>query len=149
MSFEAKLEELGHTLEPVELDIGRFMHSVRTGSLVYTSGQVAWGFGVEKGKVGDDITVEQGYEAARLATLNCLRAVKSLVGSLDQVVRVVRVTGFVNVAPGFTDTPAVIHGASDLILEVFGDAGRHARTAVGVTLPSNYPAEVELIVEVK
>ncbi len=150
MSFEAKLHEMGYTIEPVEMNTGRFMQAVRTGNLVYTSGQVSsWGADKVVGKVGLDLTVEQAYIGARLSALGCLRAVKSLTGSLDNVVRVVKVLGMVNVAPGFSDTPAVMHGASDLFLEVFGDAGRHARSAVGMQIPFDYAVEVEAIFEVR
>lgn len=155
MSHLSKLQELGYTLEPLELNAGRLMHAVRTGNLVYTSGQVSrWGETLIKGKVGDPsagsgqaLTVEQGYEAARLCALNCLRAVHQLAG-LDSVVRVVKVLGMVNVAPGFNNTPGVIHGASDLFIAVFGEAGRHARSAVGMTIPDNFAVEVEAIFEV-
>ncbi|MFO7168008.1 MAG: RidA family protein [Chloroflexota bacterium] len=150
MSYEAKLQALGYTIEPVELDTGRFVQAVRTGNLIYTAGQVSrWGDREIKGRLGEDLTVEQGYEAARFSALNCLRAVKTLAGSLDNVVRVVKVLGMVNVAPGFDNTPGVIHGCSDLLLEVFGEAGRHARSAVGMTLPFNYAVEIEMIVEVR
>ncbi len=150
MSYEAKLQELGYTLEPVELNTGRYMLAVRTGNLVYTAGQVSsWGDTTIQGKVGQDLSVDEGYQAARLATLNCLRAIKSLTGSLDLVARVVKVFGMVNVAPGFDNTPGVIHGCSDLLLEVFGDAGRHARSAIGLTVPFNYAVEIEMIVEVR
>ncbi|MEN9938255.1 MAG: 2-iminobutanoate/2-iminopropanoate deaminase [Chloroflexota bacterium] len=149
MSYEAKLQELGYTIEPVELDAGRLVHAVRTGNLIYTSGQVSrWGEQEVKGRLGDDLQVEQGYEAARLSALSCLRAIKTLAGSLDNVVRIVKVLGMVNVVPGFDNTPGVIHGCSDLLLEVFGPAGKHARSAVGMTLPLNYAVEIEMIVEV-
>lgn len=150
MSYEAKLKELGYELPPVELNAGRLMHAVRTGNLVYTSGQVSRFGGKEIiGKVGSDVSVEQGYEGAKMSALCCLQAVKALTGSLDNVVRVIKVLGMVNVAPGFANTPAVIHGASDLFLEVFGEAGRHARSAVGMQIPSDYAVEVEVIFEVK
>ena len=150
MSYEDKLRELGYTLEPVELNAGKLMHAVRTGNLIYTSGQVSrWGDQEIKGKVGGDLTLEQGYEAARFSALSCLRAIKTLAGSLDEVVRVVKVLGMVNVAPGFDNTPGVIHGCSDLLLDVFGENGRHARSAVGMTLPQNFAVEVEMIVEVR
>lgn len=150
MSFEAKLSQLGYTLEPIELNAGRLMHAKRTGNLIYTSGQISnWGGKAIKGKVGRDLTVEEGYEAARFSALNCLAAIKTLAGSLDNVVQVVKVLGMVNVAPDFDDTPAVIHGCSDLLIEVFGEAGRHARSAVGMTIPHNWAVEVEVIVEVK
>jgi enamine deaminase RidA (YjgF/YER057c/UK114 family) len=150
MMYEAKLRELGYSVEPIELNAGKLMHAVRTGNLIYTSGQVSrWGGREVKGKVGRDLSVEQGYEAACFSALNCLSAVKTLAGSLDAVVQVVKVLGMVNVAPHFDNTPAVIHGCSDLLLEVFGAAGRHARSAVGMTLPLNYAVEIEMIVEVR
>lgn len=150
MSYEERLRELGYTLEPVELDVGRFMLAVRTGNLIFTAGSVSrWGDREIKGKLGADLTVEEGYEAARLCALGCLRAVKALTGSLDAVVQVVKVLGMVNVAPGFDNTPGVIHGCSDLLREVFGEAGRHARSAVGMTIPFNYAVEVEMVVEVR
>jgi enamine deaminase RidA (YjgF/YER057c/UK114 family) len=111
MSFESKVADLGYTIEPAELFNGKFMTAVRTGNLVYTAGQVSrWGDRDIKGKVGTDLTVEEGYEAARYAALNCLRAVKAVTGSLDSVTRVVKVLGMVNAAPGFNNTPGVIHG---------------------------------------
>jgi enamine deaminase RidA (YjgF/YER057c/UK114 family) len=150
MSYEAKLRELGYSVEPIELSTGRFMRAVRTGNLVYTAGQVsAWQGREIKGKVGADLTVEEGYEAARLCALGCLQAIKSLVGDLDQISQMVKVLGMVNVAPDFNDTPGVIHGCSDFLLEVFGEAGRHARSAVGMVIPFNYAVEVELIAELR
>ena len=149
MSYEAKLRELGYTIEPIDLNAGKIMHAVRTGNLIYTSGQVSrWGEREIKGKLGRDLSVEQGYEAARFSALSCLRAIKTLAGSLDNLVQFVKVLGMVNAAPDFDDTPAVIHGCSDLLLEVFGAAGRHARSAVGMTLPLNYAVEIEIIVEI-
>src|SRR5690349_18446745 len=146
MSYESKLRELGYTVEPIDLNAGKIMHAVRTGNLIYTSGQVSrWGETEIKGRLGADLSVEQGYEAARFSALSCLRAIKTLAGSLDNVVQVVKVLGMVNVAPGFDNTPAVIHGCSDLLLEVFGEAGRHARSAVGMTLPLNFAVEIEMI----
>src|SRR3954468_14855978 len=100
MSYEAKLRELGYTIEPIDLNAGKLMHAVRTGNLIYTSGQVPrWGDREIKGKLGRDLTVEEGYEAARFSALNCLRAIKTLAGSLDTIVQVVKVLGIVNVAP--------------------------------------------------
>jgi len=150
MSYEAKLKELGYTIEPVELNAGRLMHAVRSGNLIYTSGQVSRFGGKEIiGKVGREVSVEEGYEGAKMSALCCLQAIKSLTGSLDNVVRIVKMLGMVNVAPDFNNTPAVIHGASDLFIEVFGEAGLHARSAVGMQIPSDYAVEVEVIVEVK
>jgi enamine deaminase RidA (YjgF/YER057c/UK114 family) len=149
MGYEAKLKELGYTIAPIDLNAGKIMHAVRTGNLIYTSGQVSRWDGREiKGKVGRDLSLEEGYEAARFSALSCLRAIKTLAGSLDNVVQVVKVLGMVNVAPDFDNTPGVIHGCSDLLLQVFGEAGRHARSAVGMTLPLNYAVEIEMIVEV-
>ncbi|MFN8443350.1 MAG: RidA family protein [Caldilineaceae bacterium] len=150
MSYIAKLKELGYTLETVELNAGRLMLATRTGNLVYTSGSVSRFGGKEViGKVGADLTVDQGYEGAKLAALGCLQATHSLLGSLDNVVKVVKMLGMVNVAPGYNNTPGVIHGASDLLLNVFGEAGRHARSAVGMQIPGDYAVEVEIIFEVK
>jgi len=148
MSYVNKLASLGYPMQLTELNTGRFMSAVQVGNLVYSSGSVSRFNDHEiKGHVGADLTVEQGYQAARLSTLNALQVVHSLVG-LDRVVRIVKVLGMVNVAPGFDNTPAVIHGCSDLLLEVFGDAGKHARSAVGMVIPYNFATEVELIVEV-
>jgi enamine deaminase RidA (YjgF/YER057c/UK114 family) len=123
---------------------------VRTGNLVFTSGNVStWGEKTIKGKVGRDLTVEEGYEGARFAALNCLRAIKTVTGSLDNIVRLIKVFGMVNVAPDFDNTPGVIHGCSDLLREVFGEVGHHARSAIGLTVPFNYAVEIELIAEVK
>ncbi len=150
MSYEAKLAAMGYQIEPVKLDNGKFLAAVRTGNLIYTSGQTSqWDGKDVKGKVGADLTVEEGYAAARLCALNCLRAVKTVAGSLDNIVQFVKVLGMVNVAPGFDNTPGVMHGCSDLLVEVFGPVGRHARSAVGMTIPFNYAVEVELIVEVR
>jgi enamine deaminase RidA (YjgF/YER057c/UK114 family) len=150
MSFETKLKEMGYTIEPINLDGGRLMHAVRTGNLIYTSGQVSrWGDKAIQGKVGRDLTIEQGYEAASFSALNCLAAVKTLAGSLDNVVKIVKVLGMVNVAPDFDQTPEVIHGCSDLLIEAFGQVGRHARSAVGMTIPHNWAVEVEMVVEVR
>jgi enamine deaminase RidA (YjgF/YER057c/UK114 family) len=150
MSYEAKLRELGYNIEPVELNAGRLMLAVRTGNLVFSSGAVSrWGDKQIIGKVGADLTVEEAYEGARFSALNVIQATKTVLGSLDNVVRVVKLLGMVNVAPGFNNTPGVIHGASDLFLEVFGEAGRHARSAVGMQIPGDYAVEVEAIFEVK
>lgn len=149
MSIEQKLVSLGYTLEPADLYFGKFVQAVKVGNLVFTSGQVPiWGDTVIKGKVGGDVTPEQGYEAAKLCTLNCLRAVKAITGSLDRVTRVVKVLGMVNVAPGFDQTSSVINGCSDFLYELFGKENGHARSAVGMTLPLNFAVEVEMIAEV-
>ena len=146
MSALARLAELGIELPDVPAPAGAYVPAVRTGNLVYTAGQVARGW---SGKVGAEVSEAEGKAAARSCALNALAAVDALVG-LDSVVRVVKVVGFVASAPGFTGQPGVINGASELLGEVFGEAGTHARSAVGVAeLPLGVPVEVELIVEVR
>lgn len=145
-----RLAELGLTLPPVVAPVGSYLPAQRSGSFVFTSGQLPTIDGRLPctGKVGGEVTPEQARAAARQCALNALAAVDALVG-LDAVVRVVKVVGFVASEPSFTGQPGVINGASDLLVEVFGDAGRHARSAVGVTaLPLDTPVEVELLVEV-
>jgi enamine deaminase RidA (YjgF/YER057c/UK114 family) len=147
----ARLAELGLTLPPVAAPVAAYVPAVRTGSHVFTSGQLPMVDGAMSvtGKVGDAVGAEQASGLARTCALNALAAVDALVG-LDSVVRVVKVVGFVASEPGFTGQSAVINGASDLLGAVFGDAGRHARSAVGVAaLPLDAPVEVELIVEVE
>ncbi|MGH3980245.1 MAG: RidA family protein [Pseudonocardiaceae bacterium] len=150
MSWTCRLAELGITLPPVAAPAGAYVPAVRTGSLVFTAGQVPLvdGAVAAKGKVGAEIDVERAQQLARVCALNALAAVDGLVG-LDSIVRVVKVVGFVASAPGFSAQPVVVNGASDLLGEVFGDAGAHARSAVGVAeLPLGVPVEVELVVEV-
>ena len=147
MSATARLAELGITLPPVATPAGSYVPAVRTGNLVYTAGQVP--VDAPKGKVGADVSAGDAKAAARMCALQALAAVDALVG-LDSIARIVKVVGFVASAPGFTDQPGVINGASDLLGEVFGEAGAHARAAVGVAeLPLGVPVEVELIVEVR
>jgi enamine deaminase RidA (YjgF/YER057c/UK114 family) len=150
MTTSARLKELGLTLPSVVPPLAAYVPAVQTGNLVYTSGQLPMVDGElpSVGKVGAQVTAEQGKELARACALNALAAIDALVG-IDSVVRVVKVVGFVASAPDFTGQPAVINGASELLGEVFGDRGRHARSAVGVAaLPLDAPVEVELIVEV-
>lgn len=150
MSHTSRLAELGITLPGVATPAGAYVPAVRTGSLVFTAGQVPLVDGAlaAGGKVGAEVSADQAKTLARTCALNALAAVHALVG-LDAVVRVVKVVGFVASAPGFTGQPAVLNGASDLLGEVFGEAGAHARSAVGVAeLPLGAPVEVELIVEV-
>lgn len=146
-----KLEQLGLELPTVVPPVANYVPAVRTGSIVYTSGQLPMVDGalVATGKVGAEVAPEQAAELARTCALNALAAVDGLVG-IDSVVRIVKVVGFVSSAPGFAGQPAVLNGASDVLGEVFGDAGVHARSAVGVSeLPLDSPVEVELIVEVE
>ncbi|GIH25979.1 LysR family transcriptional regulator [Acrocarpospora phusangensis] len=152
MTPEERLAELGLKLPEVVPPLAAYVPAVRSGDYVYTSGQlpIAAGELVATGKVGAEVTEEQAKEAARLCALNALAAVASLTGGLSSIVRIVKVVGFVASAPDFTGQPAVINGASDLLGEVLGEAGTHARSAVGVAvLPRNAPVEVELIAEVR
>ena len=145
-----RLAELGITLPTVVSPVAAYVPAVRTGSLVYTSGQLPMVDGAmpATGKVGATVTPEQAYECARYCALNALAAVAALVG-LDAIVRVVKVVGFVASDPSFTGQPQVVNGASEVLGAIFGDAGAHARSAVGVVgLPLDAPVEVELIVEV-
>ncbi|MEV1009827.1 RidA family protein [Streptomyces sp. NPDC049881] len=149
---EDRLAAIGLAVPPVAPPAGVYVPAVLSGSYVYTSGQVPLVDGAlpYAGKVGAGVTAEQAYEMARLCALNALAAVKSVVGDLDRVVRVVKVLGFVASAPDFTAQPQVVNGASELLGEVFGEAGRHARSAVGVAaLPLDAPVEVEILVEVR
>jgi enamine deaminase RidA (YjgF/YER057c/UK114 family) len=149
-SWSARLAELGIELPEVVPPAGVYVPAVRTGNLVYTAGQVPMQSGKlpQTGKVGGEVSPEEGKALARVCALNALAAVNSLVG-IDAVTRVVKVVGFVASAPGFHGQPGVVNGASELFGEVFGDAGVHARSAVGVAeLPLDAPVEVELIVEV-
>lgn len=146
----ARLEELGLTLPPVTTPAGSYAPAVRAGGYVYVSGQLPLVDGAlpATGMVGAEVSAEQAKEYAGTCAMNALAAVDDLVG-LGNVIKVVKVTGFVASAPDFTGQPGVINGASELIGEVFGDAGRHARSAVGVAqLPLGSPVEVELIAEV-
>ncbi|MCV7385946.1 RidA family protein [Mycolicibacter longobardus] len=150
MSWRARLGELGIDLPEVVVPLAAYVPAVRTGNLVYTSGQLPMVGGKlpHTGKVGADVSPEDGHALARICALNALAAVDALVG-LDTVARVVKVVGFVASAPNFNGQPAVVNGASELLGEVFGDAGVHARSAVGVSeLPLDAPVEVELILEV-
>jgi enamine deaminase RidA (YjgF/YER057c/UK114 family) len=145
---EARLKALNITLPPEAAPAANFVNSVQTGKLLFLSGNTAGPTWVGKGKLGKDLTVEQGREAARQAGLIMLAKIRGALGSLDRVKRVVKVLGMVNSAEGFGDQPLVVNGFSDLMVEVFGDAGKHARSAVGMAgLPGNSPVEVEMIVE--
>ena len=148
---EHRLAELGIVVPQLPPPVAVYVPAVRTGRVVYASGQTPTIDGLQQvpGRLGEDVSVEEGQRAARLAALNCLAEVRALLGSLDAVSRVLRLTGYVASAPGFGEQPYVMNGASELMEQVFGDAGRHARSAVGVAeLPFGAPVEVELIIEV-
>ena len=148
---EARLAAAGHSVPEATTPLAAYVPAVVTGRYVYTSGQlpVVNGELIATGKVGIEIDPEQAVELAARCALNAIAAIKSVIGDLDKVVRVVKVVGFVASDPEFSGQPAVMNGASNLLLEAFGEAGRHARSAVGVAvLPRNAPVEVEVIVEV-
>jgi len=149
-TIDERLAELGITLPTVVPPVAAYIPAVITGNLVYTSGQLPMVDGVlpATGKLGAEVSDEQGKALARQCALNGLAAVASVIGSLDRVTRIVKVVGFVSSDPQFTGQPGVINGASEVLGEIFGDAGVHARSAVGVAvLPLNSPVEVELVVE--
>ena len=147
-----RLAELGLTLPPVVAPVAAYVPAVRTGAFVYTSGQLPMVDGKlpAVGKVGAEVSGTDAADLARTCALNALAAAASAAGGLDAIARIVKVTGFVASAPGFSGQPQVVNGASELLLEVFGEDGRHARSAVGVAeLPLNAPVEVELIAEIR
>ena len=151
MGAEARLAELGITVPDVVPPVAAYQPTARSGNLVFTAGQLPARDGemLAVGKLGAGVSEEEGYECAKQCALNALAAIKAEIGSLDDVVRVVKVVVFVASAPDFTAQPKVANGASEFLGEVFGDAGKHARSAVGVSvLPLDVPVEVELTVEV-
>src|SRR5437588_12354985 len=151
MPFEARLAELKIELPPAPKQVASYGPAVRADDLLFLSGTGPFKDGkiVYAGKLGKDLTVDQGYEAAKLTLLNALAIARQELGSLDRVTRVVRMSGHVASAEGFTQQPQVLNGASDLLVQIFGDAGRHARTALGTAeLPLNMAIELELILQV-
>ncbi len=150
MSAEARLKHLGIALPEVMPAAGSYVPAKRSGDLVFVSGQGPWhAGGLVKGKVGRDLSLVQARDAARLTGLNLLAVLRAELGSLDRVASIVKLLGMVNCAPGFNDTPGVINGCSDLLMEVFGESGRHARSAVGMAeLPFDIAVEIELIAQV-
>lgn len=149
---EDRLAELGLTLPAVAAPLAAYVPAARSGDLVWTSGQLPFVDGqlVATGKVGAEVDADAAADLARICALNALAAIKAEIGDLDAIVRVVKVVGFVASAPSFTGQPGVVNGASNLIGEVFGDAGKHARSAVGVAvLPLDAPVEVEVVAEVR
>jgi len=150
--IEKKLKSMGIVIPDAPKPVASYVPCVQTGKLVYTSGQGCKkdGIPVYKGKLGKDLTVEEGYEAAKISIINCLAILKGHLGSLDKIKRVVKLLGFVASVPEFVQQPYVINGASDLLIKVFGEKGRHARSAIGTNiLPSNMPVEIEMIVEIE
>ncbi|HWP48135.1 MAG TPA: RidA family protein [Candidatus Limnocylindrales bacterium] len=152
VDVEQRLKELGVTLHTPDRPLANYVHAVRTGNLIFLAGhgpRKPEG-GMVIGKVGREIDLEQGKEAARLVAINLLSSLKAEIGDLNKVKRIVKVLGMVNADPSFTNHPEVINGCSDLLVAIFGDRGRHARSAVGMgSLPRNIPVEIEMIVEVE
>lgn len=149
--IRARLTELGHELPAVAAPVAAYVPAVVSGRHVHTSGQLPFVDGAlpATGKVGAEVSTEQAKDLARVCALNALAAVESVIGDLDRVTRVVKIVGFVSSDPSFTGQPGVINGASELLADVFGEAGAHARSAVGVAvLPMDSPVEVEIIVEI-
>ncbi len=149
---EKRIEELGLTLPEVAAPVAAYVPAVRSGDYIYTAGQLPFVQGqlAVTGKVGAEVSPEEAKEQARICALNALAAVKSVVGELSEIVRIVKVVGFVASAPDFTGQPQVVNGASELLGEVLGEAGKHARSAVGVTvLPLDAPVEIEIIAQVR
>ena len=150
--IESRLQELGITLPDSPAPVANYVPVVRTGNLIYLPGvgPTAKSDGSEyKGKLGDSVSVDEGYDAARLTAVNLIARLKGYLGDLDRVTQIVKLLSMVNATPDFTEPPAVSNGCSDLLVEVFGDRGRHARSAIGVaTLPGGMPIEIELIAEI-
>jgi len=151
-SPEEKLQQMGITLPLPSKPVATYVNAVRTGNLIYLSGKGPTnpdGTNIT-GKVGKDLSIQQGYDAAKSTGVNLLTALKAEIGSLNKVKRIVKVLGMVNCPPDFTEQPQVINGFSDFMVEVFGEKGRHARSAVGMnSLPKNIAVEIEMIVEVE
>ncbi|MCZ8523180.1 MULTISPECIES: RidA family protein [Paenibacillus] len=150
--IEQRLQELGIVLPPSPEPRFTYIPCSRTGNLIYLSGQDCRIDGelMYSGKLGLDVTIEQGQEAARQTIINCLAVMKGYLGDLDRVERIVKLLGFVNSAPGFADQPYVMNGASNLLVDVFGERGKHARSAIGTSeLPFHTPVEIEVIAEIR
>ncbi len=149
-NIAARLTELGIVLPNPVAPIANYVPFVRTGTLLVVSGQISLGpDGLMAGKLGGGVSIEEGQKAARQCGLNVIAQIQSAVGNLDNVIRIVRLGGFINCTPDFLDAPKVMNGASDLMVEVFGDKGRHARSTIGVAaLPANAAVEVEAMVEI-
>jgi enamine deaminase RidA (YjgF/YER057c/UK114 family) len=152
MSFEARIKELGLTIPEPPRPAGHFVPAVQVGNLIFVSGQISAVSGrlEMKGKLGRDLSIEQGQEAARQALLNVLAVIQNVTGTLDAIKRIVKLNGWVASAEGFNSQPKVVDGASLLLEEIFGEAGKHARAAIGVAeLPLGAPVELELIAEMR
>ncbi len=151
MRMEKRLKDLAITLPEAPQPVANYVRAVKAGNLLFVSGHGPYNDGQTRlsGKLGKELTVEEGYKAARNVALNCLASVKAVLGDLDGVKRVVKLLGMVNCTEDFKEQPKVVNGASDFLVEVFGEAGKHARSAVGMqSLPNGIPVEIEMILEV-
>jgi len=151
MKTEKRLTDLGITLPEAPNPVANYVRAVKTGNLLFVSGHGPYNDGqtMLSGKLGKELTIEEGYKTARNVALNCLASVKAALGDLDKVKRVIKLLGMVNCTEDFKDQPKVVNGASDFLVEVFGETGKHARSAVGMqSLPNGIPVEIEMILEV-
>ena len=152
MKIENKMKEIGLILPEVPKPIAEYIPAKKIGNLVVTSGQgpIKDGKFIHVGKVGGEVSLEEGYESAKICALNCLAAIKSIIGSLDEIDEIVKIKGYVNSTPDFYRQPEVINGASELVVKIFGEKGKHTRSALGTSvLPGNIPVELEMIVKLK
>ncbi len=152
MKIEHKIKELGLILPEAPKPVAEYIPAKKIGNLVFTSGQgpIKNGKFIYIGKIGGEVSLKEGYESARICAINCLAAIKSVIGSLDKIDEIVKVKGYVNSTSDFYRQPEVINGASELIVKIFGEKGKHARSALGTSvLPGNIPVELEMIVKVK
>jgi enamine deaminase RidA (YjgF/YER057c/UK114 family) len=151
-AVEMKLNQLGLNLPDAPKPVAAYIPAKQTGNLVFTAGQLPMVNGelISKGLLGQDVEIDEANKAARICTLNALAAIKGVIGDLDRIRQIVRVVGYVASVPTFTQQPAVVNGASELLLEIFGENGKHARSAVGMAvLPLNASVEIELTVEIE
>jgi enamine deaminase RidA (YjgF/YER057c/UK114 family) len=152
VNIESRLKEIGLSLTDAPKPVAAYIPAKQTGNLVFTAGQLPMVNGelISKGLLGQDVEIDEANKAARICTLNALAAIKSVIGDLDRIKQIVRVVGYVASVPTFTQQPAVVNGASELLLEIFGENGKHARSAVGMAvLPLNASVEIELTVEIE
>lgn len=152
MKIEHKMKELGLILPEVPKPVAEYIPAKKIGDLVFTSGQgpIKDGKFIYVGKIGGEVSLKEGYESAKICAINCLAAIKSVIGSLDKIDEIVKVKGYVNSTSDFYRQPEVVNGASELIVKIFGEKGKHARSALGTSvLPGNIPVELEMIVKVK
>jgi len=152
MKIEHKIKELGMILPEAPKPVAEYIPAKKIGNLVFTSGQgpIKDGKFIYVGKIGGEVSLKEGYESAKICAINCLAAIKSVIGSLDKIDEIIKVKGYVNSTSDFYRQPEVVNGASELIVKIFGEKGKHARSALGTSvLPGNIPVELEMIVKVK